>query len=514
MKPFALRIALTFATMCLASCVPRSGNDLLAEVKESTRRLEASPDNHAAMHRQRHALEQLVEWYDGLPLEQRAAWSSSAGLNVEVEATGEQGLNRFTPVNQIRVHGLDHDYRREGAGVPVLAWRPNDGYGKFDDLRPPEGIYTARTAVFVSASGQRRDTLQFLSPENHDSVSIGNRTWPLAADSSAPVATLVGHAEALRKTGFTSMLRPLSSPRHEKLYLIDPYDPNRIPLLMVHGLQSTPVQFGNLVNDLHADPQLRSRYQIWHYYYPTGLPVMQNAAVLRKVLRQTLQKLDPDGNDFATNHIVVMGHSMGGILSHTLVCDSGYKLWDSVIHVRPEKLRAPRADIEATKELFVFQRDPRVRRVIFIAVPHRGSSFADNWIGRLGLNLFQGDDRFVSTLHPILEHHRADLDPFIVKMIEDGKFSSIRTLSPRSPALRALAEIPPQVPFHSIIGQRFGGPFWKGTDGFVSYESSHLEGAESELIIRSGHLAFRKEAAVREIKRILLLPLAEASPQP
>ena len=132
------------------------------------------------------------------------------------------------------------------------------------------------------------------------------------------------------------MLNPSAIARREKLYLIQRYDPNRIPLLMVHGLQSTPVSFVNLVNDLFADREIYARYQIWHYHYRTGTPVLYNAAVFRRILSQTLSMLDPSGRDFATNHLVVLGHSMGGILAHTLICDSEYKLWDSVITVRPE----------------------------------------------------------------------------------------------------------------------------------------------------------------------------------
>lgn len=65
--------------------------------------------------------------------------------------------------------------------------------------------------------------------------------------------------------------------------------------------------------------------------------MLYNAAVLRRILGETLSAFDPSGSDFATNHLVVLGHSMGGIMTYTLLCDSGYKLWDSVITVRPER---------------------------------------------------------------------------------------------------------------------------------------------------------------------------------
>jgi triacylglycerol esterase/lipase EstA (alpha/beta hydrolase family) len=286
---------------------------------------------------------------------------------------------------------------------------------------------------------------------------------------------------------------------------MQPYDPARIPLLMVHGLQSTPVSFANLVNDLSADPVLHARYQIWLYHYPTGTPVLQNAAVLRRILKQTLREIDPQGTDFAANQLVVLGHSMGGIMTHTLLSDSGYKLWDSVISVRPEMFSCDSKTRSVVDAIFLFEREKLVRRAILIAVPHRGSPIADNWIGDLGQSLYRADSELQEAFRSLVENHRDQINPFIIKLVREGKLSSIRTLSANSPALMALAAIPPAVPFHTIIGQKNPGPAHSGNDGVVAYSSSHLDGAESELIVRYGHEAFLHPDAVAEIKRILHL---------
>jgi hypothetical protein len=79
---------------------------------------------------------------------------------------------------------------------------------------------------------------------------------------------------------------------------------------MVHGLQSSPVSFANLSNGIVADPQIRKRDQVWHYHYPTGTPVLLDAAIYRRVLKRTLREIDPEGNDFAHNHIV--GSALAG----------------------------------------------------------------------------------------------------------------------------------------------------------------------------------------------------------
>lgn len=448
------------------------------------------------------AVKQVVEWYDALPPEQRAAESQRMGLTVEMDPTPETGLNRYTLAEKVRSRLLDEYHSRPGVGVPVVAWRYNDGNGRLDGLRPPEGVSAAMTAVVLPLPDGKWK-LRFVNPVDHATVEVAGRPVTVAANYTAPFAQLVERARPLARSGLSGMLSYTKSKRREKLYLIEPYDPKKIPLLMVHGLQSTPVAFINLTNDLHADPMVRQRYQIWHYHYPTGTPVLQNAAMMRSILNATLKQIDPEGDDFATNHLVIIGHSMGGILTHTLVSDSGFKLWDAVIKVRPDQLKISAESKAALEPVFIFKRDPRVRRVIFISVPHRGSNWADNFIGDLGQTLYRPDQKVQSVFTDLLERHEEYVHPFIVDLHKSGKISSIRTLSARSPALMALSELPPGVPFHSIIGQRRLGLPESSSDGVVTYRSSHLDGAESELVVHAGHNSFRKSEAVAEIKRIL-----------
>jgi hypothetical protein len=86
-------------------------------------------------------------------------------------------------------------------------------------------------------------------------------------------------------------------------------------------------------------------------------------------------------------------------------------------------------------------------------------------------------------------------------------FSAVHTLSPRNPVLRSLAELPIDVPFHSIIGQHRPGPVETSSDGVVKYASAHLDGATSELLVQSDHGVTNKPQTQTEIKRILQLEL-------
>ena len=62
-----------------------------------------------------------------------------------------------------------------------------------------------------------------------------------------------------------------------------------------------------------------------------------------------------------------------------------------------------------------------------------------------------------------------------------------------------------RVRFHSIIGNNNEKDLEASSDGFVPYWSSHLEGAESELVIASGHKISNRPEAIEELMRILHL---------
>ena len=229
---------------------------------------------------------------------------------------------------------------------------------------------------------------------------------------------------------------------------------------------------------------------------------MLNALELRDSLNETLHRLDPKDHDAATKRIVVLGHSMGGVISHTLVSSSDDRVWGSVFRVPPDRLKGDREGIQELERILFFRRNPRVVRVIFMAAPHRGSPLAYSFVGLIGNSL--------TRVAPMLEHgfsQLAHVNPQAMTpeaaVFYRGRFSAVRTLSPRSPALIAVSKLPIEVPYHSVIGQHYSGPKERGSDGVVPYWSSHLDGAQSEVIARSGHGVIANRDAVRETIRIL-----------
>jgi hypothetical protein len=83
-------------------------------------------------------------------------------------------------------------------------------------------------------------------------------------------------------------------------------------------------------------------------------------------------------------------------------------------------------------------------------------------------------------------------------------------MSPRHIFIQTLQAIPvaPGVPAHSIISVAGDGPVERGDDGVVAYESAHIDGVESERVVRSGHSTQGHPDTIAEVQRILLLHAA------
>ena len=87
-------------------------------------------------------------------------------------------------------------------------------------------------------------------------------------------------------------------------------------------------------------------------------------------------------------------------------------------------------------------------------------------------------------------------------------------VAPGHPFLAALEEssLRPGVSAHSIVAVKGDGSIEAGNDGVVEYTSAHLDWAESELVVRSGHSTLGTPATINEVRRILYERIAVESP--
>jgi pimeloyl-ACP methyl ester carboxylesterase len=402
----------------------------------------------------------------------------------------------FIPADELDVRGrlIVSRVTRAGIGAPLVAVQKTEIAAVRQPFLLPR-IYGAATAVAHFTA--RRCEIEFLVPTASETVTIAGRTLPASADFTAPLAFGLSR-EHPEKSGAAAMLNPERFADRARLIQIQPYNPEKIPVVFVHGLQATPVTWAPMITALWADPVLRRKYQAWVFNYPSGYPVPYSALLLRRQLG-VLDKAMP-----RHRRIVLVGHSMGGILSRLMISDSGGdKIWRYFFGRSPAQTQMS-AHVRATlTEALIFKPRSDVARVIFISTPHRGSEIAQGPIGRLAAGMIHNSAEAVKLGPEVLQASIVQDDPGVMKLKRMP--NSIDTLAPNDPFVKIVNTLPlaKGVPYHSIIGDRGRGDTPNSSDGVVPYWSSHIGGAKSEKIVPSGHGANQNPEAITEVIRIL-----------
>jgi pimeloyl-ACP methyl ester carboxylesterase len=412
-------------------------------------------------------------------------------------------VSKLIAAHSIQIKGLPERVTVEGAGVAYVAWLAK---GTPSLAGQPSAAQTgmsipATALVRFDKSGPQ---LTFYRRLQTESVVLNGRKETLAADFSAPIAYLLSQGKN-SSIDIQALFFSDTNFKNTGLLQIDEYDPNKIPVVFVHGLLCRPEAWTTAVNQLLADPEIRSRYQFWFYLYPTGLPVWWSAAKLRTELDRYRAIVDPAHKNPNLDQIVLVGHSMGGLISSLMVRKGGEDLWKQFTDTPPEKLKISAAAKENLLKIVNFEPRKDIRRVIFISTPHQGSQLAMNPLADFFSNLVRlpslstSRDRLVM-VNSIRNHLR---DLFVAPA------NSIRFLRAKSPLLLAILKLPmsERVTYHSVIGDQGKGDTPHSSDGVVPYWSSHLPNAKSEKIVPSGHGANEDPDGIEEIRRILRLHL-------
>ena len=399
-------------------------------------------------------------------------------------------LESAKPAHEVRHKLCEHWHTEDGVGVPSAPkWkRPTDP--KMQRFVTSRGYLEPITAVLSfdhasSRGGSRRVFLTGYDPTYVSKVKLGQTEYPLAADFTAPIVEQTNDIKEIT-IALTGLVHPGNF--DSRLIMLEPYNPQRIPVLLVHGLNSHPRMWRDVLNDLRADPKLRGRYQYMLFYYPTGWPISYSSMRLREELAAW------EGLVGRPKKMVLIGHSMGGLLSRMQVITPGRALWDAVWQKRADNLYDLMARDSLAKRALLFSANPDIGREIYICTPQRGSKLADLSLTGLLIKLLKLPSNITKAF--------IDLP---ANVLSRGQLTSIGGLSPKNPLYRGLEKVPIQVPHHSIIGDRGKGNTPDSSDGVVPYWSSHLDSAESELIVPDNHGAYDDPQAIAEMRRILLL---------
>ncbi len=441
------------------------------------------------------------------------------GLSWDLRELGE-----YDVAYNYEVKGLTNHYRRPGIGVPIILVRdlpPVEGRVPEERfLRPRHQVFAATAVLHIKktienpSKGQCKTEAFFhvYDTVNTSEIQVGNIRVPLELDFTTPIAYSLDRLRSV--VGMVGFFWPEAWADFCGLYMIQRYEPGKIPVVFVHGLFSTPETWTVMFNELVSDPVLRSKYQMWFFLYPTGNPLPFNANLLRETLLDVRARLDPNGEDSAFDQMVLVGHSMGGLLSKMMVQDSGNALWDGMFDRPIDELDLAEDERGLLQRMLFFKPLPFVHRVIFLATPHHGSEMAENRLSQIGLFFVRLPkdivDLFVK-INPLMKEElkARSINPRI--NVPTG-FHGLRA---DSGYLQTIAKLPisSDVFYHSIIGNRNSAGVCSGTDGFVPYKSAHLEGAVSEKVIKSDHNVQTSPGGILEIRRILYENLGLAQKQ-
>jgi pimeloyl-ACP methyl ester carboxylesterase len=399
------------------------------------------------------------------------------------------------PTDELRYHGayVKDDVTKDGLGAPLVAVR-HLTVEQAATLFTAPAIYYGVTGL-VEFEGSRC-VVSIRDPLAAETVTVDGHTYPLAANFTASLAMVLAQ-EKPQKLGLVRLLVPEKYAATARVARMEPYNPNKSIVLFIHGLMDTPATWVPMLNDLRADKEIRANYQFWFYSYPSGYPYPYSALILRQELDAIEKRFPP------RRPMVVVGHSMGGCISRTLITDAGTKLWMQAFGKPPEQTEMPAQSKRLLEQALIFKHRPEIGRVIFMSTPHRGSDMASNWLGRIGSMLVRTPGKLLTVGRTIREAATADPAALQLKRLPN----SVDTLAPNNRFVVAINEIPttPSIPVHTILGDRGKGDSPNSTDGVVAYWSSHFDGAESERIVPSNHSSPLNPEAIAEVHRILKL---------
>ncbi|QDU79413.1 Alpha/beta hydrolase family protein [Polystyrenella longa] len=425
----------------------------------------------------------------------------SEGLNWR-----DQEFDQFKFVSDYQLTGLTNKYRTHGLGVPMIAVRSSKSSGALQDKYYAPNLSFPITAFLrlkkdeSNPNAPLQAELELKDPLEQTRIQVANYEIPLESDISTPLAYFLDSPK-LKHLDTYGLVWADKAKEISGLYMVQPYQPGKIPVLMVHGLWSSPMTWMEMMNDLRGVPEIRDRYQFLFYLYPSGQPFWETTADLRdnlQELRTTFAHMD---QEHELDEMVVVGHSMGGLVSRMLTSHGGDVYWNKISEKPIQQVGGSEESQAQLKRLFYFEPEQSIKRVVTIGSPNQGSGLANNFTQWLGRKLISLPGHTMEAGMSILT-----LDPSGL-LNEISSATSIDSLSPKSPILQANFESKKAewVRYHNVVGITSDKPLEQNSDGVVPYLSAHLDSVESEVVVHAEHSKLhRHPKTVLEVQRILL----------
>ena len=428
----------------------------------------------------------------------------------------QANIDKLQSSYNLHFSGLDTINRQEGLGSEFVVVKkrdeqttnqpfildPENAYKnkKNPNIRPARYLSVSAIVSPLQQNGSIDEILdqkmpmsvQLYDPYQYKNVKLNNKTYTLTSNYSVPYGLWLAENK-LGQSGYWSLLNRDENLRMPHLFMLEPYQPNKKIIVMIHGLASSPETWVSLTNNIMGDQKLRDNYQVWQVFYSTNMPIIESRFQIYTLLNQAFSELQP--NTVSATDAVLIGHSMGGIISRLLVSDADISAKAIPLMNYEQSIQLQRNPV--IRERFIFKHLKPISEAIFVAAPHHGTEYADRWFTNAAKKLVVLPLNFLNNVDLKMPHQNSSIG-----LIRSGPDD----LSEKSRFMLLTTNIMPtaSVPFHSIIGNKTQynqGP--KRSDGIVPYSSSHLDGAVSETVIKGGHSIHEIPEAILELRRIL-----------
>lgn len=414
--------------------------------------------------------------------------------NIPKEFIFSSEMNALEPRLQPKIFG--------DIGVPVVTFRENTAKG-LDLYYPLEGIFNSASIVAseIKAIDDKYhihvETIAF--NDNEKVIVFGNQSYSLKHSSGAAFLSLLEQAN-IDDFSWLGFVSPTQAEKRRGIFAIGEIDKHKIPLFMIHGLNSDPLIWRYLTMAVLNSPTIERKFQIYHIYYPSGPPPFYTAMRTRDNLKQMIKDVNEGFNQSA----VIIGHSMGGVIAKLLATKSGNYLWQATFTKAPEEVLSEKN--AKIKDIFIFEPVYDNNTVFFMDTPLKGSETANTLIGSLGSALISLPSDFTQ----LFQHLLTDISPDVITsqmlplLVNYGP-NSVEVLRPGHPLMNTLYDLPLSGESYAIVGS--SGDIYcktkdecsKITDGVVNYDSASYQYAKEKVIVPSSHNSFQTDKAIKFI---------------
>ena len=479
-----------------------------------------------------HLIQRYAERYEAKQSGQRIQVGDSV-YTIDLENFPQlknQTIEQLMSTYNMNFSGLRSITRRDGFGSEFLVVLPEaqqteqDKKYIVDPLKHnyPNGInpnihsarYLATTITAVPKSANSTEQilstsefhLKLYDPYKHEKIKVASKEYALAANFSAPYGLWLAENN-LGRLAYLTLINREDSLSMPHLYMLEPYNPDKKVLVLIHGLASSPEAWIRLTNDIMGDPVLRENFQVWQVFYSTNMPILESRFQINALVQQGFAQVA--NNAPAKKDAVLVGHSMGGVIARLMVsqADITQDAFKLVQNTRIAQFK----DNPLFKARLQMRPIPNFTRAIFLATPHRGTEYADRWHTKLARKIIRIPGAFLGAFADTLQG-QIGLNEFVKELGHDLIQNGPSDLSENSKFTALTQDIQPSkdIKFHSIIGNTVDTQDTKlMSDDIVSYESAYLNGAVSSKVIKGGHSIQETPEAVLELRRILRLHLTD-----